>query len=340
MDSSRDRDRVVESELTMDTTTANTVIEPGVVDRDAAVSHEDVLFKPGHRSCAGCGPAVVMRHVLEVTGRNTIVSMATGCMEVVSTPFPESAWGVSWIHNVFANAPAVASGVETAYRAFDRKGYEAYQAHDTVNFVVIAGDGATFDIGLRSLSGMMERGHDILYIAYDNEAYMNTGIQRSSATSLGASTSTSPPGKESYGNDTPKKDMPMIAVAHGCPYVATACLGFSMDFKNKIERALEHEGPKYIQVLAPCMLGWGFEPEKTIEIARLAVETGIQPLYEVVDGRLGEVMRISDRKPVEQYLETQGRFDHLFEDDEGRAVIEELQAWVDAQARELGLDAG
>lgn len=302
------------------------------------ITHEDTLFKPGHRACAGCGPALAMRYITEATGKNTIISMATGCMEVISSPFPESSWGVSWVHDVFANAAGVASGIEAAYRAFDRKHDDGYTDHDDVNFVVIAGDGATFDIGIRSLSGMMERGHDILYICYDNEAYMNTGIQRSSATPMGAATTTSPPGEESLGNDTLKKNMPAIAADHGCSYVATASIAYPMDFKEKIESALEYDGPKYIQVSAPCMLGWEFDPEKTIEVSRLGVHTGMHPLFEIVEGELENVMSLPDRKPVDIYLEAQGRFDHLFEQSDGRTVIEELQAFIDKRATELGFD--
>ena len=302
------------------------------------LTHDDALFAPGHRACAGCAPALAMRHLTEATGENTIVSMATGCMEVVSSPFPESAWGVSWIHDAFANAAGVASGVEAAYRAFDRKGYDEYEDHEDVNFVVVAGDGATFDIGIRSLSGMMDRGHDVLYVCYDNEAYMNTGIQRSSATPMGASTTTSPPGKESLGDDTRKKDMVAIAAAHGCSYVATASIGYPQDFKDKIQRALTHDGPKYIQVSTPCMLGWEFDPEETITVAKLAVRTGLHPLVEIVDGELEDVMRIRDRVPVREYLELQGRFEHLFEQEGGGEVLRQLQAHVDDRAEELGLD--
>ncbi|AKH96992.1 thiamine pyrophosphate-dependent enzyme [Halanaeroarchaeum sulfurireducens] len=303
------------------------------------ISHDDDLFKPGHRACAGCGPALAMRYITEATGENTIISHATGCMEVVSSPYPESSWDVSWIHDVFANAPGVASGVEAAYRAFDEKeGFEEFEDHDDVNFVAIGGDGATFDIGMRSLSGMMERGHDVLYIAYDNEGYMNTGIQRSSSTPFGASTTTSPAGSESFGNDTQKKNMPAIAADHGCEYVATASIAYPTDFKRKIEKALEHDGAKYIQVSAPCMLGWDFDSAETVNVAKLAVQTGMQPLFEIVDGELSDVMSLSDRKPVEEYLETQGRFAHLFSKEGGDEVIEEIQEHIDEQAEELGLD--
>ncbi|MFB6266270.1 MAG: thiamine pyrophosphate-dependent enzyme [Halodesulfurarchaeum sp.] len=307
-------------------------------DRKKEISHEDDLFNAGHRACAGCGPALAMRYLTEATGENTIVAQATGCMEVVSSPYPESAWGVSWIHDVFANAPGVASGVEAAYRAFDERGYEEYEDHDDVDFVVVAGDGATFDIGIRSTSGMMERGHDILYVAYDNEAYMNTGIQRSSGTPMGAATTTSPAGEESLGEGSHKKDMPAIARDHGCEYVATASISEPIDFTEKVERALEFDGPKYIQILSPCPIGWESDTDQTVELGRLAVATGIHPLFEMVEGEIENVHTIDDRKPVEEYLEKQGRFDHLFESEEGRELIDEIQEFVDDRAERLGLD--
>jgi pyruvate ferredoxin oxidoreductase beta subunit len=185
---------------------------------------------------------------------------------------------------------------------------------------------------------MMERGHDILYIAYDNEAYMNTGIQRSSGTPMGASTTTSPSGDESLGNDTHKKDMPAIAAAHGCNYVATASIAEPHDFRNKVEKALEHDGPKYIQIQAPCTLGWDFDASETIEVARKAVETGMYPLFEMEYGEVTDVKKIRDREPVEDYLEMQGRFKHLFENEEGEELIEEMQAYIDERAEDLGLD--
>jgi pyruvate ferredoxin oxidoreductase beta subunit len=300
--------------------------------------HEEDLFKAGHRACAGCGPALAMKYITEATGENTIIAQATGCMEVVSSPYPESAWDVSWIHNIFENAASIAGGVEAAYRAFDNKDIEGYMDHDDVNFVAIGGDGATFDIGFRALSGMWDRGHDVLYIAYDNEAYMNTGIQRSSSTPPGASTTTSPAGRESYGEDRPKKDMPAIALAHGLEYVATASIAKPTDFKNKIQTALALDGPKYIQVHSPCMLGWEFDPKDTVTVARLAVETGVQPLLEWVEGDLESTIQVGDRKPVEEYLEVQGRFSHLFNKEGGAEVIEEMQSFVDDRAAEFDLD--
>lgn len=300
--------------------------------------HEGDLFCSGHRACPGCGAALACKLVTEATGPDTIMAMPTGCMEVTTTPFPESAWGISWIHNIFENAAAVASGVETAYKAFEERGKEGYMDCDDVNFVVMAGDGATFDIGIRSLSGMMERGHDVLYICYDNEAYMNTGIQRSGSTPLGASTTTSPAGKESYGEDVHKKDMPKITAAHGVEYVATANIAYPEDFQEKIKKALEIEGPKYIQVFTPCPRGWRNDARNIIKIGRLAVETAIYPIYEMEDGKITNVKKIKERKPVEEYLKLQGRFQHLFEKEGGEEVIQELQRFADENAERLGLD--
>ncbi len=301
-------------------------------------NHEEDLYCSGHRACPGCGAALACKFVTEATGPDTIMAMPTGCMEVTSSPYPESSWGISWIHNVFENSAAVAAGVESAYKSFQRRGKDGYMDYDDVNFVVLAGDGATFDIGIRSLSGMMERGHDVLYICYDNEAYMNTGIQRSGSTPLGASTTTSPAGEESHGEDIHKKDMPRIAAAHGLEYVATSSIGYPEDFKGKIKEALKIDGPKYIQVFSPCPRGWRNDARNVVKIARLAVETGVYPVYEMEDGEITDVMKIKDRKPVEEYLKLQGRFKHLFEQEGGEEVIEEIQRVADQNAEKLGLD--
>lgn len=302
------------------------------------VSHDEDLYCPGHRACPGCGAALACKFVTEATGPNTIMAMSTGCMEVISTPYPESAWGISWIHNVFENGAAVAAGVETAYKSFKKRGKKGYLDYDDVNFVVMAGDGGTFDIGIRSLSGMMERGHDVLYICYDNEAYMNTGIQRSGSTPLGASTTTSPAGEESYGEDIHKKDMPKIAAAHGLKYVATANVAFPEDFKEKIKKALNIHGPKYLQVFTPCPRGWRSDARNIIKIARLAVETAVYPVYEMEDGEITNVQKVKERKPVEEYLKLQGRFQHLFEKEGGDKIIEEIQKIADRNAEKLGLE--
>lgn len=300
--------------------------------------HEEDLYNSGHRACPGCGAALACKYVTEVTGPNTIISMPTGCMEVTTTPYPESAWGVSWIHSLFENAAAVAAGVETAYKSFKNRGSKGYRDYDDVNFVALAGDGATFDIGIRSLSGMLERGHNVLYVCYDNEAYMNTGIQRSGSTPIGASTTTSPAGKVSLGEDIHKKDMPSIVAAHGCKYVATASVAYPEDFKGKIEKALKIKGPKYIQLFAPCPRGWRCEARKTIEIARLAVKTAAYPIFEMENGEITKVMKVKNRKPVREYLEVQGRFKHLFKKEGGEEIIKLIQDIADANAEKYGID--
>lgn len=285
------------------------------------------LLAPGHRGCAGCGAALATKFALEGAGRNCIVCGPTGCLEVFTTPYPESAWRVPYIHSLFENAAAVASGIETALRARGRT---------DVKVLVIAGDGSTFDIGIRSISGTFERGHDITYVCYDNEAYMNTGIQRSASTPYGAATTTSPAGRVSYGEPHPKKDMPAIIVAHGSPYVATASIAYPKDLISKVETAIEIEAPTYIQIHAPCCTGWYFDGSKTIEVARLAVRTALYPIFEIVDGELGKVHRIK-QKPVEEYLRVQRRFKHLFTKESGKDEITKIQAIADQNVRRYGL---
>ena len=241
----------------------------------------------------------------------------------MTTPYPETAWEIPFIHVAFENSGAVASGVESALRI---------QGKDDVNVVAFGGDGGTVDIGLQSLSGAMERGHNMTYICYDNEAYMNTGIQRSGATPFGATTTTSPRGSASFGEDKPKKNMPMIMAAHGIPYVATASIAYPEDYVNKVKKAAETKGPAYIHLQQPCTTGWGYPSEKTIEMGRLAVETGSWILYEIVDGKFEITYRPEERKPVKEYLAPQKRFRHL--DDE---LIEKIQKYVDAECKELGL---
>jgi pyruvate ferredoxin oxidoreductase beta subunit len=278
------------------------------------------FLAPGHRGCAGCGATIGVRLALKVLGENTVAVSATGCLEVITTPYPETAWEIPWIHVAFENAAAVASGVE---RALKTQGKDA-------QVVVFAGDGGTADIGLQALSGAMERGHNLIYICYDNEAYMNTGIQRSGSTPYGASTTTSPHGKESFGEDRPKKNMPMIMAAHGVPYVATASIAYPEDFMKKVQKAKEVEGPAYIHLNQPCTTGWGIDPAKTIEMGRLAVETGSWILYEIEDGEFRITYRPMQRKRVEEYLQAQKRFRHLTEEERAR-----IQSHVDAICSEL-----
>ncbi|MDD1644915.1 MAG: pyruvate synthase subunit beta [Methanomicrobiales archaeon] len=285
------------------------------------------LFDCGHRACGGCGPAMAARLIMKGAGKDTIVVSSTGCMEVFSTPYPETAWKVPWIHSLFENAAAVASGVEASLKRQGRS--------DKV--VIIGGDGATFDIGMLCISGAFERGHDFTYICYDNEAYMNTGVQRSGATPFAASTTTSPAGRCSTGNRLPKKDMPQILAAHGAPYVATASIAYPADFMQKVEKAVNTKGPCYVQVHAPCCTGWGFEGSQTMKIGKLAVETGLWVMYEMTDGKVTRVKKVV-RKPVEEYLSTQKRFRHLFKPARRDAEIAQIQASADRNAEKYGID--
>ncbi|MFB3766033.1 MAG: thiamine pyrophosphate-dependent enzyme [Methanotrichaceae archaeon] len=276
---------------------------------------ETSMLAPGHRACAGCSMPTAIKLVLDAAGPNTIVASPTGCLEVTTTPFPESAWCVPWIHSLFENAAAVASGIEVMLK----------RRCQNTNVVVIGGDGSTFDIGMGSNSGMFERGHKILYVCYDNEAYMNTGVQRSGSTPFCVHTTTTPAGVRSLGNPRPKKDMPAIAIAHKVPYVATTSVAYPVDLRKKVKRALEAQGPSYIQINAPCITGWTFEAGTTVEIARAAVETGLWPLLEWMNGNLTEVKKIRRPKPVEEYLKLQGRYKHLFKKPEGANVIKDIQ---------------
>jgi pyruvate ferredoxin oxidoreductase beta subunit len=269
------------------------------------------LFTSGHRACGGCGQALAARLVQDASGENTIACVATGCLEVFSSPYPDPSWRIPFLHSLFENASAVASGVEAAYKAL-KKG--------PVNIIAQGGDGSTADIGFQSISGMFERGHNVLYVCYDNEAYMNTGVQRSSFTPLGARTSTTP-----MGNKTRKKNLPLIAADHGIPYVATATVDDFRDLQRKVKTALSIEGPKYIHILAPCPLGWGHHGEITVKICRLAKDTGLFPIYEIIDGKMTNVRKIPAKVPVEEYLKLQGRFSHLFKKGGSKETIAEIQ---------------
>lgn len=282
------------------------------------------LFEPlasGHRACQGCGEMIAMRLALKALGEDTIVVSATGCMEVVTSFYPQTAWKVPWLHVAFENAAAVGSGVEAARKAMFRKGR---LKSNTAKIAIIGGDGGTSDIGFQALSGAMERRHDVLYICFDNEAYMNTGIQRSSATPECAWTTTSPLGECSSGKAGPKKDLVAIMADHGIPYVATASPGYHIDLMNKVRKAATISGPAFVHVFSPCPTGWRMPPAQSVKIARLAVETKIYPLYEVMEGHYILSRRPSKWKPVEAYLKLQGRFKHLTEEQ-----IREVQAQAD-----------
>ncbi|HNQ35763.1 MAG TPA: thiamine pyrophosphate-dependent enzyme [bacterium] len=286
------------------------------------------LLSPGHTACAGCGQALAARLVIDTAGPNTIIVNNTGCLEVFTTAYPESAWEVPFIHSLFENAGAVASGVESALRQTGRL--------DQIRVIAQAGDGGTADIGLQALSGMWERGHDILSICYDNEAYMNTGIQRSGLTPTFTSTTTSPAGKASAGNPRPKKNVMEIALAHGIPYVASASAGFPMDLQKKVKKALAIRGPKYLHIHVPCPLGWRHEPADTYRVARLAVETGLFPMVEFEGGQQTGSYTLSAPKPVAEYLKLQGRFRHLFKPG-AEAALQEIQAIADRNIARYGL---
>ena len=273
---------------------------------------KEEILSWGHRACQGCGELLAVRLVTKAIGPDMIIANATGCLEIVTSSFPDTAWKVPWIHVAFENAAAVASGVESAIKVLKRKGKLPKDKNITV--LAFAGDGGTADIGLQALSGALERGHNFVYVCYDNEAYMNTGIQRSSSTPFGASTTTSPAGKKSIGQHTKKKNLPEIAVAHGIPYVATACPSYPYDLMNKARKAAAIEGPAYLHVFSPCPTGWRTLSDDAIEIGRLAVKTGVFPLYEVENGEYKLNVKSKELLPVENYLKTQGRFRHLKEE--------------------------
>ena len=284
-------------------------------------------FAPGHRACVGCAEALAVRQSFKALGRDVIVVNATGCMEVIATPLPDTSWCLPWIHTLFENAAATASGVESGLKALVRKGRRPAKK---ISVVAIGGDGATSDIGLGALSGALERYHDFLYICFDNEASMNTGIQRSSATPYGASTTTAPAGKKSIGQATWKKDMPGIAVAHNIPYVATACPSYPFDLMDKVRKGALTPGPAYVHILSVCPTGWRIPPDLAIRVGRLAVETGVFPLYEVENGNYKITMDVPRLRPVQDYLKIQGRFRHLSED-----TIKEIQDRVSKEYAKL-----
>jgi pyruvate ferredoxin oxidoreductase beta subunit len=296
------------------------------------------LLTPGHRACAGCGPAVAYRQILKAARGPIIATNATGCMEVVSTIYPYTAWSIPWIHTAFENVAANAAGIETALKAMKKKGK---LKHDHVDVIAFAGDGGTYDIGIQALSGAAERGHDFLYVLYDNEAYMNTGIQRSGGTPHSAWTTTSPAGRVIPGKVQYKKPIAEIMVAHDIPYVATASISHWKDLIKKARKGLEVEGPAFLHVLTPCPRGWRYDTSKTIDIARLAVQTCTFPLWETVDGEYALsapskviALRPERKKPIREYLKSQGRFRHLFKP-EFEHVIDDLQNIIDERWRRL-----
>jgi pyruvate ferredoxin oxidoreductase beta subunit len=289
-------------------------------------------LRGGHALCQGCGAPMVVRTLVNSIETPVVIVSATGCLEVATSRFPTTAWNVPWLHVAFENAAAVASGVESAYRALARR--NGLPQEGEITFVVLAGDGGTYDIGLQALSGALERGHRFIFVCYDNEAYMNTGVQRSGATPFGASTTTSPAGSAALGKAQKRKDMTAIAVAHHVPYVAQAASSHWQDLSEKVVRAAKAGGPAFLNVLTNCPVGWGHDARDAISILNAGVESCYWPLYEVVDGAYRLTYEPKQKVPVEEWLRPQKRFAHLFDND-ARAVLAEIQEQVDADWAEL-----
>src|SRR4030043_1914700 len=294
------------------------------------LSKKEVLISSGHRMCAGCGAPTVVKMVLLASDYPVIASNATGCLEVSTCISDYTAWKIPWIHSAFENAAATISGVETMYRSLKKQG----KINKEINFVAFGGGGGTYDIGLQSLSGAMERGHDMLYICYDNGAYMNTGIQRSSATPFGADTTTRPAGSIVPGKTEQKKDLTKILAAHNIPYAAQASPSHWMDLIKKVRKALDIPGPKFMNIISPCNRGWRSRTDDSIMLSRLAVETCYWPLYEVENGVTKITFPPKEKKSIVDFLKTQGRFKHLFKP-ENEWVIKKLQENIDREWERL-----
>jgi pyruvate ferredoxin oxidoreductase beta subunit len=331
---SAEKDAILKSELFK---TAVTKFEEHKQTTKDIVLKPDLFFS-GHRACAGCGPATVLRLIMKATRGPTIVTQATGCMEIVGSIYPYTSWGVPWLHTAFENVAANASGIEAAIKAMRKSGKIA-QEH--IDVIAIAGDGGTYDIGFQALSGALERDHDFLFILYDNEGYMNTGIQRSGATPTGASTTTTPAGTVQPGKLEKKKPITDIVLAHDIEYVATATPYYWKDLMTKVRKGLEVEGPAFLHVFAPCPRGWRTEPAKTMSYSKLSVETCIFPLWEAINGKRtlstpSKMLQLAPTKtkPVTDYFEGQGRFRHLFKP-ENKQLLDQLQQVTDEQWKKL-----
>ncbi len=285
------------------------------------LARQERSLAPGHRACAGCAFPSILRIVMSVTEDPIVVVNATGCMEVVTSIYPYNAWPVPWFHNAFENAASTVAGAEAAFKALQRKG--KIPSDKKIHFLAIGGDGGTYDIGFQALSGAIERGHNFTYLCYDNGAYMNTGIQRSGATPRHGSTTTSPAGSAIPGKQQRRKPLTEIIASHDLPYAAQASPSHWMDLARKAEKALNTEGPAFLNVLSACPPGWGYPEEKTVEISKLAVETGFWPLYEVEDGYYRITVRPKEFKPIEEFLKTQSRFKHMLKNPQ---LIEDLKA--------------
>ncbi len=290
-------------------------------------------FASGHSACAGCAFPTIVRTVLGEATTPIVVANATGCLEVTSTLYPYTAWKIPWIHNAFENASATLSGVEKAYEILKRKN-KLPGGDKKIKFVAFGGDGGTYDIGLQSLSGALERGHNFLYVLYDNEGYMNTGNQRSSATPYGAATETTPAGRASFGKTETRKNLMDIVNAHHVPYLAQSNVAFPEDLKQKAKKALSIDGPTFLSVFSPCTNNWKFPTSQYVNVAQLATETNFWPLYEIEEGKYKINWATENPKPITEFLKTQGRFKHLFQD-KNKEVIENMQQIVDQEWRRL-----
>ena len=288
------------------------------------LSKKEEILSGGHRLCAGCGASIVARQVLSALDDPVVVANATGCLEVATTIYPYTSWKSSFIHNAFENAAATISGAEAMFSSLKKQG----KIDKEIKFIAFGGDGGTYDIGIQSLSGALERGHDFVYVCYDNEAYMNTGIQRSSATPRGAWTTTSPAGKVIPGKTQYRKDLTAVIVAHNIPYVAQASIWRWNDLIEKARKAFYTEGPAFINVLSPCHRGWRYNMEDTIKIAKLATQTNFWPLYEIENGKWKLNYKPKERRPIKEWMEMQGRFSHLFKP-ENEHIIKEIQEEID-----------
>ena len=300
------------------------------------LSKKKELLSGGQRLCAGCGASIIVRQILMAAEDPLVISCATGCLEVATTIYPFSAWRIPFIHCAFENSASTLSGAEAAYRSLKRQG----KIDRTIKFIAFGGDGGTYDIGLQALSGVLERGHNLLYVCYDNGAYMNTGIQRSSATPQGAATTTSPVGKAiPEGKQRPRKDLTQIVVAHDSPYVAQANPAYYNDLIKKVQKALNTEGPTFINILSPCPRGWRYDSSQSIQIAKLATLTGFWPLYEVENGKYRITYRPKKRRPFREWLESQGRFKHLLSE-KNKGIVERLEREVEEKEKKLLALAG
>lgn len=291
-------------------------------------SYKQELFAGGHRLCSGCGIPLVVRQALFASEYPVVIVTATGCLEVGTSIYPYTSWRVPWMHSAFENAASTISGIEAMYQVLKRKG----KIDREIRFIAFGGDGGTYDIGIQALSGALERGHRFLYICYNNEGYMNTGIQRSSATPLGADTTTSPVGEIVPGKREFRKNLTAIAAAHDIPYVAQSATIPTriMDLVTKVRKALEVEGPSFINVLSSCDRGWRHDPADTVKITQLAVDTCYWPLYEVENGKWKLNYKPKEKKPVAEWLAAQGRFKHLFKP-ENEDIIKRLQEKIDQE---------